>query len=418
MLGNKAENNTGRVSRKYAFRKIFFRPEGILLLVAFIITPLTSGFLLYGENKASIQDELEQLCHHISYYLDPAQHEKFALLPEIDTELQAELLNDISLIHLSNPKIRYIYTVKEIEDEWYFILDTLQNEDVFKKLSNHVTEDDVSGFKEKYNYPDKFLTDMKTIARGDVHIDKDIYIDEYGKTIGCMIGIIDDGNLVGALGVDYSADQLNDIEVNITRSIAIGGMIGILLLLVAMRYLRQYLQEKQSLLHRLDQLSRIDSLTEISNRRAFFLSCEQLIEKANKGAYKAGAIIDIDWFKKVNDDYGHAAGDAALKHFAKLLNHSCNTSKFIIGRVGGEEFAVFCITKEETDMIEALDSFRSLLSKSPVLLGDLEFKITFSAGYKVSQDKSADINTLLSVADKALYVAKDTGRDRIIESLD
>ncbi|MCF8474429.1 MAG: GGDEF domain-containing protein [Emcibacter sp.] len=138
---------------------------------------------------------------------------------------------------------------------------------------------------------------------------------------------------------------------------------------------------------------------------------------ASKKAYKAAAIIDIDWFKKVNDEYGHSAGDQTLKHFAKLLNHCCNINKFIIGRVGGEEFAIFCATTEVDDMVEALASLKKLLSNSPVVMDELEFKITFSAGYIVSHDDVVDVHDLLAFADQALYDAKKTGRDKIVEFL-
>jgi diguanylate cyclase (GGDEF)-like protein len=400
---------TDQVSRKLVFRKIFLRPEGVLLLMAFIVTPLISGVLLYSNNKSSIQSELYQLCRHINEHLDPVKHELLASSPVLDKELQADLLTTLSIIHLSNSKIHYIY------NDWYFILDTLQNQTVFDRLSEYVTSENVSAFREKYDYPKNFLSDMQTIKQGGVHIDKDVYIDSYGKTIGCMIGIKDGEKLVGVLGVDYSVDQLDEIQINITRSIAVGGVIGIIFLFIAMQYLRQYLQEKQRLLYEMDQLSRTDSLTEISNRRAFFLSCEHLAENAREDAYRAAAIIDIDFFKHVNDDYGHAAGDAALKLFAKLLNHSCNINKFVIGRIGGEEFAVFCATADKDDLISALKSFKRLLSKSPVVLGELEFSVTFSAGYKVSQNAATDVHELLTLADKALYVAKDTGRDRIVE---
>lgn len=408
-------NEMAPVSRKYAFGRIFFRPEGILLLIAFIVTPLISGLLLYSENKSTIQSELYQLCLHISEHLDPAKHELLASSAVLDLELQTELLSNLSLIHLSNPKIRYIYTIKEINSEWFFILDTLQNETVFNKMSAYVSRDDVSLFMEKYNYPPNFLTDMQTVFQGGVHIDKEVFIDEFGKTLGCIIGIKNDGKFVGALGVDYSVDQLDAIEITISRSIVIGCIIGIIFLLIAMKYFRHYLQEKQYLLHELDQLSRIDSLTEISNRRAFFIGCELLAKNASSEAFKAAAIIDIDFFKQVNDDYGHESGDITLKHFAKLLNHSCNINKFIIGRIGGEEFAVYCSTNEETDLFKALEAFRRLLSKSPVTIGDLVLQTTFSAGYVVSQDTTNNVHELLAMADKALYVAKDTGRDKIVE---
>ncbi|MCF8474428.1 MAG: hypothetical protein K9G26_07005 [Emcibacter sp.] len=258
------------ISNKYAFREVFFRPEGFLMVIAFTVMPLISGLLLYKENKSDIQAELYQLCNVINENIDPAKHELLASSPVLDKKLQLELLSSLSLIHLSNPKIRYIYTVKKIENEWYFILDTLQNPAVFDKLKSHYTRDNISNFREKYDYPIGFLDDMDEIRQGKFHIDKDVYVDDYGKTIGCMVGIRDGEKLVGALGVDYSVERLDDIEINITRSITAGCIIGIIFLLIAVRYLYRYMQERQQLLHELDQLSHIDSLTEISNRRSLF----------------------------------------------------------------------------------------------------------------------------------------------------
>ena len=159
----------------------------------------------------------------------------------------------------------------------------------------------------------------------------------------------------------------------------------------------------------LEVLSTIDELTGLFCRRKIDSDLVREIEVATR--YKTPftvVLIDIDYFKKVNDIYGHIIGDKVLREFAVTLK-SCARNTDILGRWGGEEFVVFCVNTSKESALILIERMRKTIeSHTFKTIG----KITFSAGIAQLQDneKSADI---INRADKALYKAKDSGRNCI-----
>jgi diguanylate cyclase (GGDEF)-like protein len=127
-------------------------------------------------------------------------------------------------------------------------------------------------------------------------------------------------------------------------------------------------------------------------------------------------MCDLDHFKQVNDTYGHAVGDEALRTFARTLERSGLRKNDFWGRLGGEEFA---LALPETALDSALvpaERVRSMLEETSLQHGTVKFRITVSIG--ISQYQPGDtIETVLARADQAMYVAKQTGRNRICGSL-
>ncbi len=128
------------------------------------------------------------------------------------------------------------------------------------------------------------------------------------------------------------------------------------------------------------------------------------------------AMIDIDFFKKVNDTYGHAAGDRVLKSLARLLKQRLRETD-IVGRYGGEEFAVIMTDTDALSASKVIDEIRIVFSRVLHLSEDNEFSVSFSCGI-------ADINhfatavSLSEAADKALYQAKQRGRNKVVVNAD
>lgn len=124
------------------------------------------------------------------------------------------------------------------------------------------------------------------------------------------------------------------------------------------------------------------------------------------------AMLDLDHFKRINDEYGHEVGDQALVYFSQL-SHAVLRESDTLYRYGGEEFLV---TLPETDINGAtfmLGRLRQMLMKSPLHHGDKKIMLTFSGGVATLQDEE-DGHALLSRADHALYEAKQQGRDRVL----
>lgn len=122
-------------------------------------------------------------------------------------------------------------------------------------------------------------------------------------------------------------------------------------------------------------------------------------------------MIDIDHFKKVNDTYGHHTGDLALKYIADLLNKDLRDGD-ILARMGGEEFCVLCINLDTKNAAMVFDRVRQTIADNPLVIGDLSIPITVSIGYNPLLGESLD--KMIDDADKALYQAKKTGRNKVV----
>jgi diguanylate cyclase (GGDEF)-like protein len=173
----------------------------------------------------------------------------------------------------------------------------------------------------------------------------------------------------------------------------------------------------------LARLATTDFLTEINNRASFYHLADKAISHAlRKEAEIIIAMFDIDFFKDVNDNFGHDVGDKVLKVFAKTMKDSFRTYD-IIGRFGGEEFVVCLPSTNINEAMDACERFRIEIEEleipNSIPPNDNGFlKTTFSAGLASSSHVSLDIDKLLKQADIALYHAKSTGRNKVVNVAD
>lgn len=156
-----------------------------------------------------------------------------------------------------------------------------------------------------------------------------------------------------------------------------------------------------------------DYLTELSNRRAFFRNANQRItEYTKRNVPYCLAVLDIDYFKKVNDNYGHDVGDQVLKVLALYMRKHFGAG--LIARLGGEEFAVLLHGLDSDQLYNKLDDFRREISVSALPAGDTQISITISIG--VVFDSKDGLSKQMNEADNALYLAKEHGRNQIVIS--
>ena len=153
-------------------------------------------------------------------------------------------------------------------------------------------------------------------------------------------------------------------------------------------------------------LSRTDSLTDLPNRRALIEMTEASLPRV-----LALTIFDIDRFKAVNDTYGHLAGDAAIRSVAQMMAQDLGDLG-CVARVGGEEFAVLALGATTDELARRLVAFRDRLRATPILVGDFTIRVTVSGGVAL-RDNEQTFDQLYSEADRALYEAKFSGRNRI-----
>jgi len=162
---------------------------------------------------------------------------------------------------------------------------------------------------------------------------------------------------------------------------------------------------------RLEFLANKDPLTKIDNRRSFYAKAIEIL-KANthKDAPITVGMIDIDFFKKVNDTYGHEAGDVVLYHFAQLIRKMLPKND-LVARYGGEEFVVLLHNDGEGAMA-CLEALRIAISKLEVPYQDQLITLTASLGIRENTNFSYNIDTLIAEADYALYHSKHNGRNK------
>ncbi|MEC1178375.1 diguanylate cyclase [Metasolibacillus meyeri] len=175
--------------------------------------------------------------------------------------------------------------------------------------------------------------------------------------------------------------------------------------------------ELKDLQLKLERLAYYDELTQIYNRRAFFDKCMQMYEEAKEqNNHFTVMLMDIDYFKKVNDTYGHAVGDLVLAHVAQVCKSQL-TDKALFARYGGEEFVLALSNCSIVDAEELANQIRQAVESTPLVADDLIVGTTISVGVaEATIELEETLYQLLNAADKALYNAKHNGRNCVYQA--
>lgn len=163
---------------------------------------------------------------------------------------------------------------------------------------------------------------------------------------------------------------------------------------------------------KIKELASIDPLTKLRNRRSMMEYLEGKINRPYEDAAFCLAIADIDFFKKVNDTYGHEAGDEVLREVSKVLKLFM-LERGRVARWGGEEFLFFFNNPNGDEVYLEVEELRSIISKTKITYNDVEIPITMTFGlqeYTSYQPLDYTINN----ADKKLYQGKETGRNKVV----
>jgi diguanylate cyclase len=176
--------------------------------------------------------------------------------------------------------------------------------------------------------------------------------------------------------------------------------------------LYQNAQKLKEAYKRIEELAELDELTGAFNRRSIMrMLDEEIVRSERTGAPCSVALIDLDWFKRVNDVYGHPTGDEVLRTFAiSMFANIRSIDRF--GRYGGEEFLLILPELNEDGATRALDRLRAIIAELDWTAFSPGMKVTISAGIATLQPNEGP-DMLLARADSALYAAKARGRNRI-----
>jgi len=171
--------------------------------------------------------------------------------------------------------------------------------------------------------------------------------------------------------------------------------------------------ERINLYEKFQQLSIYDTLTEIYNRRYFMDRYLQEFNRSKDFSLNMSfLIIDIDNFKNINDTYGHLVGDAVLREIAKFIKENIREIDFA-ARLGGEEFSVILLETDRTAAIAVAERICSRISQAKLKVFDETLNITVSIGLATFPQNTLHDDVLVEIADKALYKAKISGKNRV-----
>ncbi|MDO2437881.1 membrane-associated sensor domain-containing protein [Aeromonas veronii] len=226
------------------------------------------------------------------------------------------------------------------------------------------------------------------------------------------------GYLLGPMTVGVGLELF--LRVDFPQIYLLGVLFGVIALEVGRRMLHRWFElaimrehENLMLLRQLDQLAKQDPLTGVANRRHFNIELERaLAHSQESGAPLSLILIDVDYFKRFNDHYGHQVGDMCLKEVAQALNRAVRTPSDLVARYGGEEFVLLPNTDRQAAASVAQrlqDGLASLQLEH--LASDVAPWVTVSQGI-ASNVSGEGASQLLERADQALYRAKESGRNQ------
>jgi diguanylate cyclase (GGDEF)-like protein len=240
-----------------------------------------------------------------------------------------------------------------------------------------------------------------------------LYIEDSCLTCHAVLGY-KFGDIRGGISVNIPIGRI-DVQLRNSKIILISTGIGTLLLIIIVIYFmsRTLVLRLEEARQKMRQQALIDELTQVYNRRFLMKKLKIEFDRSIRYGSKLSLImIDIDYFKKVNDTYGHMFGDIVLVRMAQIIQENLRGYD-VLARYGGEEFIIVCPDSGADDAKSVAVRVHERVKQELITDGKNSTSITISAGIteRISDDT---IDTFLSRVDTALYQAKNTGRDRIV----
>jgi len=172
--------------------------------------------------------------------------------------------------------------------------------------------------------------------------------------------------------------------------------------------------ERKRLLKQLQYQAETDVLTSISNRRHFLeLASKEIARAIRQNHPLAIAVVDLDNLKQVNDTHGHARGDLVLKKFTVICKNYIRTLD-VFARIGGDEFVLLLVETSADQAYQILERIRTAIMEQSINPDGISVSFTISVGISSLENMSDSLDRLLSLADMALYRAKQAGRNKVV----
>jgi len=377
---------------KNFFKNPYYLVSGLFVVVSFLVfllyiifqyekniekdmfTIATTDVLHITQNKA---DHITKILRYSDDYINDIKK---------DTQLQKRL--EMQLQNLITPNIKYAYLLyKDRKNTFRFLVD---------------------GSEEKAMIDQKFdITSDKWFELYETKLPVIINHTYLQKlSLSYLVPILYKEEVKLVLVIDFSIDKLQKInEIIIMMKSGLFFILGIVFLLFIV-FLIQFIRYK-----RMKKQSFTDRLTNVYNRNYL----HEIEDTVNLDEYMIAA-LDIDYFKNVNDTYGHDVGDIILREVGNILLHTIRVEEDIVVRYGGEEFVIFIKNKSENSDISlsVIQRVFSNIKEHKMFINEEDYiYITVSIGVNRTPNNSNNFLEAFKLADIALYEAKESGRDAV-----
>lgn len=273
----------------------------------------------------------------------------------------------------------------------------------------------------RYVWVNRAFEDLFDVRRDDLigQLDKDMFKDrQVAQCNGGDLRVLESGIVDEAYETVYKDNKFPRVTITRKSRLTVNGtrfLVGVMHDITDITEANRALEDSKAMLEeqslKLAEMAYTDPLTGVLNRRRLAELAEMVFgTHRNHG----GALVcDLDHFKRVNDAYGHDAGDAALLHFVGIAQAALREGD-LIARTGGEEFACLLPGTNAEESFAIAERMRAALEISPFTFGENSIPLTVSIGVTQLNGGPFELDSLLSRADKCLYRAKNEGRNRTI----
>jgi diguanylate cyclase (GGDEF)-like protein len=368
-------------------------------------------------NKSTIQNK--EVANSINIVLDKLQN----TLLDINSKVTKFLTNDKT--QNDDPLIEVQSTVSRLADVYRF-RQTIEHDESIEEVYGRI----INVLTSKFNLDDFNFIEANTTKKETevVYIHKKLYCDAHK---GCRAdktnSIVDScqfknlcdkvvDNSMHYLCIPYSISNDMDFIININLKTKE----ELAKVREQLPQIKDYIESakpeivSKKLMQVLERSARTDSLTGLYNRKYLEESIEQIVQQSKRTKISYGVLmVDIDYFKMVNDTYGHDVGDEAIRIIANTLVENTRDSDIVI-RYGGEEFVVLLYNCDSQYVIKVAQNIREAFSKRKINAGSTNFSKTISIGASIFPDTAESFWQCIKYADMALYHAKETGRNKVV----
>ncbi len=383
----------------------------VFLFVSGVLLALITYFGIRQHERIA-EDRLRGLAAAAAQLVDVDAHERLRAPADTGSPLYARTIDRLVEFHNMLPEIYWVYTKRILDGRLYYVLDTAASPRIRwarDKAQVSRVMDPVLDFD-----PNQEPDLLPTILSGRVHVDNRAYA--WGKkNLRSVDAPLRDagGNIVGMVALDVEEDTFTAEQRAFRLIVRVGALVCLGLSVLAGLITARLHGSLLEAIARFERESVTDALTGLGNRAYFNRAlAAELAQARRAGAPFTLLVFDIDHFKRVNDDLGHPGGDEVLRRIGERLRAEVREGDLCC-RIGGEEFALLMpgIGRQEG---EAAFNRMNGAIRMPMLVEGAERVITISGGIATMSGNDIRPEEILRLADRALYEAKRSGRDRVV----